>query len=227
MEIRDAEQLEKAKLEDTLVDVLYGRYGELVFHGGTAIWRCYAGNRFSRDVDFYLKTAGNERRKHYKEMTDFLKERGFSLKEQGYDRSTDTMHFLVETNAKMKVDVNFKYKKGTPTEYMKVDGSKIIVLALTPEELLDEKIDTYAAKLHGRKKTSQPEVQDLYDMYYLTTIVKSRKSGTVRALAPLLDEIESNPPGNLRSLGHLILSGVPPTFDFMIKKLRDWANGDK
>jgi len=227
MEIRDSGQIEKAKLEDSLVDILYDRYKELVFHGGTAIWRCYSGNRFSRDLDFYMKGAEKDKMVHYKEMAEFLKERGFAIKEKGYSNSTKTMHFLVESNAKMKIDVNFNYKMGTPVEYIKVDGSRIVVLALTPEELLNEKIDAYLKKINSADENSQPEIQDLYDMYYLSTIVKSRKPGTVKMLVLLLDEMDSKPPANQHSLGHLILSGVPPTFDFMIKKLRDWANDNE
>ncbi len=226
MEIRDADQLEKAKLEDTLMDLLYGRYKDMVFHGGTAIWRCYSGNRFSRDLDMYLK-ATRDRKSHYEEMSDFLKECGFAMKEKGYERSTDTMHFLVESNVKMKIDINFRYKKGVPAEYTRVDDSKIVILALTPEGLLDEKIEAYSNKLYGGRKYSEPEVQDLYDMYYLTTIVRSGDESTAKRLRKLLDDIEAKPPGNARSLDHLILRGVPPDFGFMVKKLREWSNANK
>ena len=40
MNFKNEEQFEKAKLEDVLVNVLYDKYKNLVFHGGTAIWRC-------------------------------------------------------------------------------------------------------------------------------------------------------------------------------------------
>ena len=114
MDIRDQAQMEKAKLEDVLVELLYSRYNGLVFHGGTSIWRCHGGNRFSRDIDFYLDAKTNEEKmRHYKELSDFLKDSGFLMKEKGYEKATDTMHFLVESNTKMKIDINFKYKKGT------------------------------------------------------------------------------------------------------------------
>ena len=122
MEIKDPAQLEKAKLEDVITELLYRKYDSIVFHGGTSIWRCYSGNRFSMDLDFYLKAVTNkERMLHYAELVDFLKDSGFRIKEKGYDNSTETMHILVESNAKMKIDVNFKYKAGVPTEYRKVE----------------------------------------------------------------------------------------------------------
>ena len=227
MDIKSEEQLEKAKLEDTLIELLYGKYKDLVFHGGTAIWRCYSGNRFSRDIDFYLMAPGKKRESYYKEMAKFLNDYGFSIKEKGYNNATETMHFLVESNTKMKIDINFRYKDGVPVEYTKVDGSKIIILSLTPEGLLNEKIEAYNDKLRSLNGPSQPEVQDLYDIYYLTTLIKQKNAGIVKKLRELIKDVEKNPPPNVRGLGHLILNGLPPTFEFMIEKLKEWVNGDQ
>jgi predicted nucleotidyltransferase component of viral defense system len=224
MNIRNVDKLEKAKLEDVLIELLYTKYRDLVFHGGTAIWRCYSGNRFSRDIDFYIDISKTERKSYYREIADFLKESGFSIKEKGYNNVTDTMHFLVESNSKMKIGINFKYKKGIPAEYTKVDDSKVIVISLTPKELLNEKIETYNDKLHSVRG---PEVQDLYDIYYLTSLIKERDTDTVKKLSQLIKNIEKNPPSNMRSLDELILAGLPPTFELMIEKLKEWLNGNK
>lgn len=223
MDIKDKDLLEKAKLEDTIIDLLYSEYKDLVFHGGTAIWRCYAGNRFSRDVDFYLKASNKDRSGEYKEFTEFLKGRGFVVKEKGYGNSSDTMHFLVEAGGKMKIDINFKYKKGVAVEYVRVDGSKIIILSLTSQQLLDEKIEAYANKLQSKDEEKHSEVQDLYDIYYLTSIVKRKDRKTVDRLAALIKEIKSSPPPNVRSLGHLILSGLPPAFEMMVERIEEWV----
>jgi predicted nucleotidyltransferase component of viral defense system len=226
MYIKNNEQLEKAKLEDTIVELLYGKYGDLVLHGGTAIWRCYSGNRFSRDIDFYQKVSEKDKHSNYREISEFLKDCGFSIKEKGYNNATDTMHFLVESNAKMKIDINFKYKNGIPAEYKKVDDSRIMVLSLAPEELLNEKIDVYNYKLQNTSNQNQPEVQDLYDLYYLITLIKGKEI-TKRNLRELLKHIRKKPPSNMRSLDHLILAGLPPTFEFMIEKLMEWANDNQ
>ncbi len=226
MEIRDKLQLEKAKLEDTLMDILYSRYQELVFHGGTAIWRCYGGNRFSRDLDFYLDAkAVEEKMRYHKDIEKFLKDSGFILKEKGYENSTDTMHFLVESaNVKMKIDINFKYKKGTPTDYIKMDDSKRVVLTLKPLELLNEKINAYNNKLDSIKEYSKPEVQDLYDMYHLVSLIEKGDENSVKRLRTLITRIENNPPPNLKSLDHLIISGLSPTFELMINGIRKWLD---
>ena len=214
MNFKTDDQLEKAKLEDVLVELLYGKYKELVFHGGTAIWRCYSGNRFSRDIDFYIG-GRTEAGPLLTEISDFLKERG-------YDGKTRTMHLLVESTTKMKIDLNLKPKKGAPVEYTRVDGSKMVVLSLTPEELLEEKIEACEDKRRGGG-FKQAEVQDFYDIYHLTALC-SRKPQTARRLAALIEEAEKDPPRNVRSLDHLILSGAAPSFEFMVKKIKEWAH---
>lgn len=225
MEIREEYQLEKAKLEDALMELLYSKYSSLVFHGGTSIWRCYGGIRFSRDLDFYLNAASsNEKMQYYRELSKFFKEFGFQLKEKGYESSTDTMHFLVESNTKMKMDFNFKYKKGTQADYTRVDDTQIVVLSLKPSELLDEKIAAYTDKLSSTRKFTRPEAQDLYDIYYLISLVKKGDSKIVQNLKSLLNKIGGNPPPNMSSLGHLILAGLPPTFEKMIDRIKKWLD---
>ena len=225
MNIKDQAQMEKAKLEDVLVELLYSRYNSLVFHGGTSIWRCHGGNRFSRNMDFYLHAKTKEEKaQHYKKFSEFLKDSGFLIKEKGYEKATDTMHFLVESNTKMKIDINFKYKKGTEFDYTKIDGSKIVVLSLSPLELLNEKTAAYEDKLNATQKLKQTEVQDLYDIYYLTSLVKNADAKTVKQLKALIGKIERTPPPNIGSLGHLIIAGLPPTFDLMINTIKKWLS---
>ncbi|MBM3309818.1 MAG: hypothetical protein FJY77_06125, partial [Candidatus Altiarchaeales archaeon] len=38
-----------AEAQDIIVRELYNVFDNAVLHGGTAIWRCYQGNRFSED----------------------------------------------------------------------------------------------------------------------------------------------------------------------------------
>lgn len=223
LNMRDSSQMEKAKLEDILVELLYARYPNLTFHGGTSIWRCYSGNRFSRDIDFYCKRDSKSESDIYREFGEFLQKSGFAMKSRNYDNATGTMHFLVEAETKMKIDINLKYKRGTPTEYTKVDGSKIIVLALTPEELLGEKIETYLDKLQNADGTRQPEAQDLYDIYHLTTIIDGGTDKLKSEVRNLLMRIKGNPPSGMKTLGNIILSGVAPSFDFLIKSIEAWC----
>jgi predicted nucleotidyltransferase component of viral defense system len=43
-----------ALAQDIIVTQAYDSFPGCVLHGGTAIWRCYGGGRFSEDVDAYL-----------------------------------------------------------------------------------------------------------------------------------------------------------------------------
>lgn len=53
--LRKRAQLEVALLQDEVIDLLYNIDSRLVLHGGTAIWRCYGGSRFSEDLDLYSR----------------------------------------------------------------------------------------------------------------------------------------------------------------------------
>jgi predicted nucleotidyltransferase component of viral defense system len=226
MELRDPAQVEKAKLEDTLMEILYSKYVNLVFHGGTAIWRCYSGNRFSRDLDFYMEAKTSaEKMQEYRAVSKFLQENGFAVKEKGYSKTNDTMHFVVElAGTKMKIDINFKYKKGIHADYSKIDGSRMVVLSLSPEELLNEKITAYNDKLDNEGGFKHPEAHDLYDMWYLTSLIKKADSKTVKRLRELIARIENKPPADISSLDHMIITGLPPSFGFMVKRLKEWVD---
>jgi len=42
-------------LHDEVMNILLSCFSKtLVLHGGTCIWRCYNGHRFSEDIDLYL-----------------------------------------------------------------------------------------------------------------------------------------------------------------------------
>jgi len=43
-----------ARAQDIIVEEMGKTLNRAVLHGGTAIWRCYQGNRFSEDIDVYI-----------------------------------------------------------------------------------------------------------------------------------------------------------------------------
>ena len=124
----------------------------------------------------------------------------------------------------MKIDINFNYRKGLPAEYRKIDDSRIIVLSLSPLELLKEKIVAYKDKLDSQEKFKQTEIQDLYDMYYLTSIIEKSDAESIKELGSLVNRIEEKPPPNASSLGHLMLAGLPPTTKMMLERIKVWLN---
>ena len=52
-QLKKQSQVQIAFLQNEIIDVLYSLADDLVFHGRTAIWRCYEGKRFSEDLYFY------------------------------------------------------------------------------------------------------------------------------------------------------------------------------
>lgn len=51
--LKDEKQVALARLQDSIVESIVEVEPNIVFHGGTAIWRCYSSNRFSEDVGIY------------------------------------------------------------------------------------------------------------------------------------------------------------------------------
>src|SRR3989338_1040636 len=66
---------EIAKAQDLIIEEAYKLFDKAVLHGGTAIWRCYKGNRFSEDIDMYIgKDSGK-----IKIFFENLEKKGFKL----------------------------------------------------------------------------------------------------------------------------------------------------
>ena len=52
-QLKKRQQVEISILQDEMVRIVYNVSVESVLHGGTSVWRCYSGKRFSEDLDFY------------------------------------------------------------------------------------------------------------------------------------------------------------------------------
>ncbi len=216
------EYRKKAILEDFLVDILYGKYGtKLIMHGGTCIWRCYKGNRFSRDIDLYYDLGAEKFRDFSRALLDYLKEKGLAIKESGYFDTINTFSVITQGDTKVKLDINFSSAPGSAeADYETTGGNKKLIIALPPEMLMNEKIDAYTDKL----KKHKDEIQDLYDIWILRQSVTGASAKTLRRVGVLLDTIKDNKPGNSRSLEALMLGGITPSFEKMIKDLKEWED---
>ena len=54
LKLKKQMQKNLALAQDVIVKELFLVFEDAVLHGGTAIWRCYSGDRFSEDVDAYI-----------------------------------------------------------------------------------------------------------------------------------------------------------------------------
>lgn len=188
-----------ATAQDLVVRELYNFLPKAVFHRGTAIWRCYGGNRFSEDIDLYIPS-----REGVAALFSSLEKQGFRIMKQRVKENS--LYSLAEFNrAQVRIEGIFAAKKGILRDYEMADGNIMTVYALGAEELLQEKIDACLK----RKK-----VRDLYDVFYLLRFAGSRPKG--------IDAIESVNIEDEEMLPAIILSGPIPTVREMKRYIKEW-----
>jgi predicted nucleotidyltransferase component of viral defense system len=91
------------------------------------------------------------------------------------------------------------------------DGTFIAVYTLSPEDIIAEKVLAYKK----RRK-----VRDLYDIFFLLRFVKTREKIRM-GLKKLLEDFEQ--PVDVNDLKVLIIWGVVPSVDDMLKEVKKWA----
>lgn len=200
LKIKKKAHQEIAYAQDLIMEEVYSFFPEAVFHGGTAIWRCYQGNRFSEDIDMHLAD-----KKNVKAFFERLEQKGFKIiKERIKDNS---LYSLLEFGrAQVRFEALF-LKKENPIlkEYEMIDGNLLNVYTLSAEELLQEKI----AACLTRKK-----VRDLYDIFFLLRYVKKKPENLGKVVS-----IEITDPENLPAL---ILLGSIPTVEQLKEYIKKW-----
>jgi len=194
--------VEIARLQDEVVEILYGIENSLVMHGGTAVWRCYGGNRFSEDLDFYCRNISRIENG----LKVKLEERGLTLPKF---RKTDNLVFCKISNGsiEVRVEINHAVKKPAIVKsYEKSDGSFMDVLTLSPEDLILEKIDAY----ENRKF-----IRDIYDIHHLLNYA----TGGMEKLAGFITSAIKAPVDE-ENLKAIVYSGKIPSFNQIIEALR-------
>ncbi len=195
--------------QDILVMEVYNIFPASVIHGGTAIWRCYGGNRFSEDADFYLPMAAKSR--DMEAFLDSVKGKGFSV---GKFRKTGNAIFAKFTylGTEARLECVFRDMKDFTTRPFEMsDGNSMLVNTLKPEDLIGEKVSAYM----GRKKA-----RDLYDIFFLLRLAEDREK--VKAYLRKLPMDLPKPPDE-RELKALIISGAVPSFEEMAGEVKRWA----
>ncbi|MCL5430238.1 MAG: nucleotidyl transferase AbiEii/AbiGii toxin family protein [Candidatus Marsarchaeota archaeon] len=199
---------ELAAFQDTIVGILYQADSTVILHGGTCVWRCFGGSRFSSDIDVYIRSKSNlERIKE--NITATASDYGVKIEKI---KDTGNLIFMAFSSGDTYLKVEINYVKDTlhpiATRFEKVDGTYTEVLALLPEDLLLEKIAAYSDRLF---------IRDIYDIYVLSSYVK--KSGeTKKAVAKFIKSIKR--PINESDLKSLVYEGPVPTFQGMIEYIK-------
>ena len=205
--LKTQEHIDIATLQDSAIDALYSLIPGIILHGGTAVWRCYGGNRFSEDLDIYIKSA--------KELDMIRKEFSWSLRK--YNITLDkfntignsTVIKLSSGKILLRVDVQIaKISDSVQRTYQKADGSTFKILTLPQHALILEKIKAYESRRY---------IRDFYDIYILSEEI-NKKSGVAKKISLFLKDPPR--PVNNNVLNSLVYSGLAPKFEDMLSELR-------
>lgn len=198
--LRKRLHVEIGRLQDEVIDIVYSLEEKAVLHGGTALWRCFSGNRFSEDLDFYL----NADKKFEREFKQKLESRGLQLLK--YKKTTNAVYSKISNGT---VEVRFEADLRKPKdfevrEYERIDGTFSNVFTLSPEKLLEEKLEAFK----NRKL-----IRDLYDVFMLSSLEFENKkiNSKVKEFLKKIPE-----PVDEKNLKTIIFSGAVPSFGQMV-----------
>ena len=190
---------EIAKAQDLIIKSLYEVFERAVLHGGTSIWRCYKGNRFSEDIDVYIPRNLDK----IKTLFSLLEKRGFIIQKRKTGQNSLYSKLKIG-NTIVRFEALFREIKGEIKEYEKADGMLTIVYTLSPEDLIKEKVETYIKRL---------KIRDIYDIFFLLRHVKDKK--LIRLwLAKLITNFKK--PVDEKELKTLIIEGITPSTEDML-----------
>src|SRR3989338_8323712 len=151
-----------AYAQDLIVKEVYTIFNKAVLHGGTAIWRCYNGKRFSEDLDFYFP---NDKKK-VEILFENLKKVGFEIKKRKISETSIYSELEFE-RISVRLEAIFHKISGVICDYEMSDGNIISIYSLTPKSFLVEKSNTYLKRF---------KVRDLWDVFFLLKMVNDTSS---------------------------------------------------
>lgn len=198
-----------AMAQDLLIEALYTHFPQIVIHGGTAIWRCYSGNRFSEDVDVYIFDRLDK--EDFNNFLNTLKDKGFSVKKFKITENSIFSKFEL-AGIEIRFEATFKnIKNFLVRPFELTDGTFMNVYTLSPEDLMTEKILAY----QNRKK-----IRDLYDIWFLSNLIINIAE-IKKYLKYFSNKIEE--PKDYHTLKALIIFGAIPRSKDLIEDVRIWV----
>lgn len=206
--LKNNNYLKIAEDQDLAIECIFSASNNVVLHGGTAVWRCYGGKRFSIDIDIYVKKPNI-----VSKIITKLSTAGFQINQVKIRKGRKTLfYYSLYHDTNIVLEINTSSRKGMLASYINIDNSKTSVFTLTPEDMIAEKIKAY---------NSRRLVKDLYDIYILSQ--SSTKTEIVKKeIKQLLSNIQK--PVDYNSLKDLVYAGVIPTFEQIKDYLQRWAS---
>jgi len=197
-----------ALAQDILMSEAYDAFPDCVLHGGTAIWRCYGGGRFSEDVDFYIpvRESGAARRFREGVFAKGMKELKFKVTENTIFGKYEHLGSVVSFEAALR-----RPPESVVKPYEMLDGNLMLVRTLTPEDLIQEKASAYGSRM---------KVRDLYDVFFLLNLVEVRAK-VLGSVARMVEE--HHRPVDQEQLKATVIAGVAPSWETMFEGVRRWV----
>jgi predicted nucleotidyltransferase component of viral defense system len=103
--LRSEKQIAIARLQDLTMESMLAVENGIILYGGTTIWRCFGGKRFSFDLDIYA--TDKQHRKLIGDLTWELNKRGIIM---DYQISTERVIDLHNDLASVKLEILKKPK---------------------------------------------------------------------------------------------------------------------
>lgn len=201
------QRLRLAELQDYVIDIIYDYfYPDALLYGGTAIWRCFGGMRFSDDIDIYMDMDAFSR------LLSSLEKYGLRLLWQ--DPEFPTRVRIANNVTELLLETKLGYAENEMRTYARIDGTAKTISVLTPTELMTRKMEAY----QGRRY-----VRDIYDLYILTNWLDRSdyvvNSSFSKFLHGILRPIDENVLSSLLYAGKRDLD-----FSLMVEYIKRWLN---
>ena len=191
-------------LQDEAIELIYSVQPQAVLHGGTELWRCFGGTRFSDDIDLYFGTLPDAFQARFKEK---LESRGLRMGK--FKITANTAFCTISGVQDVKVQIRIgKPRASEAMGYERMDGTRLIIRAVPIDELILEKAETYVS----RKK-----IRDAYDVFFLAQSRRFRAE-TEKKLGGLIAKFPS--PVDEDDLQAIVYAGAVPKFSEMMNYLR-------
>lgn len=196
-----------AYAQDLVVKEVYSIINHAVLHGGTAIWRCYNGKRFSEDLDFYFP----KNLKKIELIFENLKKLGFEIIKKKISEKSVYSELILDRTS-IRLEATFQKISGILADYEMSDGNFISIYSLTLEQFLSEKIITYLKRF---------KIRDLWDVFFLLKNTKNIEN--LKNLELLIKNYKK--PVDEEDLKVILLEGIIPSSEEMIQYIkRKWEN---
>lgn len=206
--IKKEMQRKIALAQDSIMDELLKNMERPILHGGTAIWRCYIGKRFSEDIDVYLPRNIEKINMLFRS----LEKRGFKIIRKKISNNSVYSELVFE-RCSVRLEATFQKKESIIVDYETVSGRFMSIYSLTPEQFIIEKIHTYLKRFR---------VRDLWDIFFLLHQVKHQEI-IKKELRHLIKNYKK--PQDEADLKVIILEGIVPTAQEMIQYIQQkWEN---